>query len=125
MRNLTPTMSPEATHLAFLRMAAVDAPIPEYRPIYAAQARELAGLIIQEGCPHVHTTPPETPTTTLEQVKKKFEKEGKTFKEFAAQNNLNYRTVLCVVNGVNKGKRGEAHRVAVALGLKQANEVCA
>lgn len=55
---------------------------------------------------------------TLDQVKRKLEKEGKSFKQFAQENNLNYRTVLCVLNGVNKGKRGEAHRAAVALGLK-------
>ena len=55
---------------------------------------------------------------TLEQVKKKFEREGKTLKQFADENSLNYRTVVAVTNGVNKGRRGEAHRVAVALGLK-------
>ena len=55
---------------------------------------------------------------TLDQVKRKLEQEGKSFKQFAEENNLNYRTVLCVLNGVNKGKRGEAHRAAVALGLK-------
>lgn len=56
---------------------------------------------------------------TLDQVKKRLEKEGKSYKQFAAENNLNYRTLLCVLNGVNKGKRGEAHRAAVALGLKE------
>lgn len=55
---------------------------------------------------------------TLDQVKKKFDKEGKTLKQFAEEHSLNYRTVICVMNGVNKGRRGEAHRVAVALGLK-------
>ncbi len=53
-----------------------------------------------------------------DQVKKKLEKEGKSFKQFAKEHGLNYRTVLCVLNGVNKGRRGEAHRAAVALGLK-------
>ncbi|MRD73311.1 DNA-binding protein [Rhodocyclus tenuis] len=57
---------------------------------------------------------------TLDQVKKRFEREGKSFKQFAEENSLSYRTVIAVVNGVNKGRRGEAHRVAVALGIKQA-----
>lgn len=57
-------------------------------------------------------------TLTLEQVKKKFEREGKTLKQFAEEHQVNYRTVIAVMNGVNKGRRGEAHRVAVALGLK-------
>lgn len=56
---------------------------------------------------------------TLDQVKKRFEREGKTLKQFSIEKGLNYRTVICVMNGVNKGKRGEAHRVAVALGLKE------
>lgn len=55
---------------------------------------------------------------TPDQVKRKLEKDGKTFKRFAEENNLNYRTVIGVLNGVNKGRRGEAHRAAVALGLK-------
>jgi gp16 family phage-associated protein len=59
---------------------------------------------------------------TLDQVKKKFEREGKTFKQFADETGLNYRTVIGVVNGVNKGRFGEAHRVAVALGLKSPDE---
>lgn len=55
---------------------------------------------------------------TLEQVKKKLQKEGKSYKQFAEEHQLNYRTLICVLNGVNKGQRGEAHRAAVALGLK-------
>lgn len=55
---------------------------------------------------------------TLEEAKKRLEKQGKTAKAFAEEHKLNYRTVICVLNGVNKGRRGEAHRAAVALGLK-------
>lgn len=55
---------------------------------------------------------------TLEQVKEDFEKEGKTFSAWATEKGFNYRTVIAVINGTNKGKYGEAHRVAVALGLK-------
>ena len=59
----------------------------------------------------------------LEQVKKRFARKGITFIGWAKENNLNYRTVIAVVNGVNKGRSGEAHRVAVALGLKNSEEI--
>lgn len=56
---------------------------------------------------------------TLEEVKADLRRRGLTQKQFAKQHNLNYRTVLAVMNGTNKGNYGEAHKVAVALGLKQ------
>lgn len=56
---------------------------------------------------------------TAQQVKAKFEREGKTLTQWAKENEFSYRTVIAVVNGTNKGKYGEAHRVAVALGLKK------
>jgi len=58
---------------------------------------------------------------TANQVKAKFAKEGKTFSQWSQENGFNYRTVIAVVNEVNKGRRGEAHRVAVALGIKSAH----
>ncbi|MDI1279269.1 DNA-binding protein [Methylobacter sp.] len=56
---------------------------------------------------------------TLEEVKEEFRKKGITRKEWAKQRKLNYRTVISVMNGTNKGEYGEAHRVAVTLGLKE------
>lgn len=56
----------------------------------------------------------------IDQVKKRFEQEGKTFTGWARDNGFSPRTVIAVVNGVNKGRRGQAHEVAVALGLKKA-----
>ncbi len=56
---------------------------------------------------------------TLDQVKKRFEREGKTFTGWAREHGFNPRTVIAVVNGVNKGRRGQAHDVAVALGIKK------
>ena len=53
-----------------------------------------------------------------EQVKERFIREGRTYASFARENNFNPRTVAAVINGLNKGRYGEAHRVAVALGLK-------
>lgn len=60
---------------------------------------------------------------TPEKVKEQLRREGKTVVEVAKENNLNLRTVYCVLNGVNKGVRGEAHRAAVALGLKNSGEI--
>lgn len=44
--------------------------------------------------------------------------QGKTITSWAKENGFEYPVVVQVLNGANKGKRGEAHRVAVALGLK-------
>jgi len=54
----------------------------------------------------------------LEQVKQRFEKEGKSYSEWARERGFEPKTVIAVLNGVNKGRRGKAHDVAVALGLK-------
>lgn len=56
---------------------------------------------------------------TLEQVKARFVREGKTFTGWAKENGFPPATVIAVVNGTNKGRRGNAHKVAVALGLKK------
>jgi len=53
-----------------------------------------------------------------EQVKKRFEKEGKSYSAWARERGFKPGTVIAVLNGVNKGRRGKAHDVAVALGLK-------
>lgn len=57
---------------------------------------------------------------TPKQVKEKLLKEGKTQVALAKELGCSYRTLHAVINGMNKGHRGEAHRVAVALGLKEA-----
>lgn len=56
----------------------------------------------------------------IDQVKKRFEAEGKTYTGWARENGFSPRTVIAVMNGVNKGRHGQAHKVAVALGLKKA-----
>lgn len=56
----------------------------------------------------------------IDQVKKRFEAEGKTFTGWARENGFKPSTVIAVVNGTNKGRRGAAHDVAVALGIKKA-----
>jgi gp16 family phage-associated protein len=60
---------------------------------------------------------------TPEEAKQNLADIGVTAVDFAKNHNLKYRTVVAVLNGTNKGRYGEAHRVAVALGLKQGEAV--
>lgn len=46
------------------------------------------------------------------------EKEGLSTKDFAERHHLNISTVYAVLNGQKKCLRGEAHRAAVLLGIK-------
>lgn len=55
---------------------------------------------------------------TPQEAKAALEKDGITIKSFAEQHSLPYRTVQAVLNGTNKGRHGEAHKAAKALGLK-------
>jgi gp16 family phage-associated protein len=57
-------------------------------------------------------------TRTPAQAKAWLEAQGKTVKEFADENQLDAPTTYQVLAGTKKGRRGEAHRVAVALGIK-------
>lgn len=51
-------------------------------------------------------------------VKARFEAEGISIAEWAKSRGFNVLTVYRVLSGRVKGKRGESHRIAVALGLK-------
>lgn len=55
---------------------------------------------------------------TSDELKKKFELEGKTFADWARQNGHPPVSVYRVINGFSKAKRGKAHTIAVQLGLK-------
>lgn len=55
---------------------------------------------------------------TREQARKKLEDRGESVAEFARANGLNPATTYQVLYGKKKGRRGEAHRAAVALGIK-------
>ncbi|MDD2722209.1 MAG: DNA-binding protein [Gallionella sp.] len=57
---------------------------------------------------------------TPQLAKEKLAQQGITAIDFAKENKLNYKTLLAVLNGTNKGRYGEAHRAAVALGIKKA-----
>lgn len=56
---------------------------------------------------------------TPQQVKQNFNQNGVTFSDWAKSRGFDRNKVYMVLNGANKGKRGEGHRIAVALGIKQ------
>lgn len=55
---------------------------------------------------------------TPEQLKKKFEREGRSFADWARAHNYSVVAVYRVLNGFTKAKRGQGHEIAVKLGLK-------
>lgn len=44
---------------------------------------------------------------------------GKSVRAWALEHNFSPATVYAVLQGANQGLRGEGHRVAIALGLKE------
>lgn len=80
-------------------------------------------------CIIVHSTPHETarnctmPNTCIteqarKQAREALEKRGQSAKDFAKQHDLNPSTVYAVLSGQSHCRRGEAHRAAVLLGIK-------
>ena len=55
-----------------------------------------------------------------EQVRRQFESEGISIKEWALKRGYCPRTVYAVIQGGLQCKRGVSHRIAVDLGLKSA-----
>lgn len=53
------------------------------------------------------------------QVKNRFKSEGVSIAEWSKAKGFNVLTVYRVLDGRLKGARGEAHLIAVALGLKK------
>lgn len=58
------------------------------------------------------------PPLTPEQARAKLDREGISIAEFSRMHGLNKNLVSDLLNGRKKGKRGEAHRAAVLLGIK-------
>lgn len=58
-------------------------------------------------------------TRTPAQAKEWLESQGKTVKAFAKEHGVDQFTTYQVLAGTKKGKRGEAHRIAVLLGIKE------
>lgn len=55
---------------------------------------------------------------TPEEARAQLEARGESVAEFARRNQLTARSVYGVLYGHNKGRRGAAHKAAVALGVK-------
>jgi gp16 family phage-associated protein len=58
-------------------------------------------------------------TRTPAQAKAWIESQGKSVKDFADEHNLDLHTTYQVLAGKKKGRRGESHKAAVALGIKE------
>lgn len=61
------------------------------------------------------------PEQACQAARQRLEMQGITAKDFAIQNGLHPSTVYAVLNGQKKCSRGEAHRAAVLLGIKNAD----
>ncbi|MEE3507722.1 MULTISPECIES: DNA-binding protein [unclassified Pseudomonas] len=55
---------------------------------------------------------------TAAQAKAWLEQQGKSVQEFARENSVDPATTYQVLSGRKKGRRGEAHKIAVLLGMK-------
>lgn len=55
---------------------------------------------------------------TAAQAKAWLDEQGKSVQQFARENNVDAATTYQVLAGRKKGRRGEAHKVAVLLGMK-------
>ena len=54
----------------------------------------------------------------LEAIKADFELRGEAIAEWAQREGFEPRNVYAILSGRNRGLRGEAHKIAVRLGLK-------
>lgn len=59
-------------------------------------------------------------TEALDTIRKQFFDHGLTVVEWARTHHFDVHLVYGVLSGRMKGRRGESHRIAVALGLKPA-----
>lgn len=55
---------------------------------------------------------------TSDQVKQRFRQRGVTLTQWAAEQGYDRKAVYRVLNGADKGRYGQAHEIAVKLGLK-------
>ena len=59
---------------------------------------------------------------TADQVKKQFHERGETYSDWARRNGFRPGQVSRVLNGYEKCIRGDAHTIAVMLGLKTGHQ---
>ncbi len=55
---------------------------------------------------------------TLTEARQRLIDRGESVQDFAKKNDLNVGVTYKVLYGFNKGRRGESHKAAVALGIK-------
>ncbi|QIE87017.1 DNA-binding protein [Pseudomonas nitroreducens] len=58
------------------------------------------------------------PKQACKAARERLERQGLSVKQFAEKNKIHVSTVYAVLNGQKKCLRGEAHRAAVLLGIK-------
>lgn len=58
----------------------------------------------------------------LLRLKRAFEANGLSFAQWADEHGFRKANVYSVLSGRTKGRRGEAHKIALALGLKQRSD---
>lgn len=56
---------------------------------------------------------------TPEQARAALDREGQSIADFSRKHGLNKNLVSDLLNGRKKGKRGESHKAAVLLGIKE------
>ena len=61
-------------------------------------------------------------TITPDQLKQRLRREGKTLAQWARDNGYTPNKVYRVTGGIDKGYYGDAHEIAVKLGLKPGPE---
>lgn len=62
-------------------------------------------------------------TLSLDEARANFEAQGVAVTDWAQANGFKREDVYAVLNGRTKGRRGQAHSIAVALGLKSTEVV--
>lgn len=60
---------------------------------------------------------------TVEEVRRDFDRKGITFADWARANDIQIPAVYNLINGRTRGARGDAHRAAVLLGIKEGEVV--
>ena len=62
------------------------------------------------------------PEQACKAARERLERQGITIRAFAEEHGLHESTVYAVINGQKKCLRGQAHRAAVLLGIKEASK---
>lgn len=64
-------------------------------------------------------TAPSTPPLSAEEIRERFDAAGVSVSDWAQAHGLERQVVYALLAGRTRGRRGEAHRAAVALGMKR------